>query len=164
MHDLKSLRAKCSRINRGEAERHIRFDVSRVNGEVFEVHMRSDANEAFYRGSGDACWHWIGGNGTGWGLAMMRAKRGRMTVGMSKPSELAPIDRTPRALRGSGRRLYAALVSSDTSFDGDSFAGPCEVFTRGFDHDRDLVHAFLSGMACGIPQGVATGLSQRDVA
>lgn len=164
MHDLKSLRAKCGRINRDEGERRIRFDVFRVNGDVYEVRMRSDTNEAFYRGSGDACWHWIEGNGTGWLLAKNRAARGVMTEGMSKCSGLAPVDRTLRALRSSGRRLYAALVSSDTSFDGDSFAGPCDVFTRGFGHDRDLVHAFLTGMACGIPQGVTTGLSQRDAA
>ena len=126
--------------------------------------MRSDANEAFYRGSGDACWHWIEGNGAGWLLAKNRVARGVTTKGMSKCSGLAPVDRTPRALRASGRRLYAALISSDTSFDGDSFAGPCDVLTCGFDHDRDLVHAFLTGMACDVPQGVATGLSQRDVA
>lgn len=162
MHDLKSLRGKCARINRDEGERRIHFDVSRVDGDVFEVCMRSDANEALYRGSGDACWHWIEGNGTGWLLAGNRAARGVMTEGMSAPSKLAPGDKTSGALRDSGRRLYAALVSADTSCDGDSLAGPCDVFTRGFDHEPDLVHAFLTGMACGVPQGVATGLKQRE--
>lgn len=162
MHDLKSLRGKCARINRDQDERHIRFDVSRVDGDVFEVRMRSDANEALYRGSGDACWHWIEGNGTGWLLARNRAVRGVMTEGMSAPSKLAPGDKTAGALRDSGRRLYAALVSADTSCDGDSLAGPCDVFTRDFADDADSVHAFLTGMACGVPQGVATGLAQRE--
>ena len=162
MHDLKSLRGKCARINRDQDERHIRFDVSRVDGDVFEVRMRSDANEALYRGSGDACWHWIEGNGTGWLLARNRAVRGVMTEGMSAPSKLAPGDKTAGALRDSGRRLYAALVSADTSCDGDSLAGPCDVFTRDFAGDADSVHAFLTGMACGVPQGVATGLAQRE--
>lgn len=162
MHDLKSLRGKCARINRDEGERRIRFDVSRVDGDVFEVCMRSDVNEALYRGSGDACWHWIEGNGTGWLLARNRAVRGVMTEGMSAPSKLAPGDKTAGALRDSGRRLYAALVSADTSCDGDSLAGPCDVFTRDFADDADSVHAFLTGMACGVPQGVATGLAQRE--
>lgn len=162
MHDLKSLRGKCARINRDEGERRIRFDVSRVDGDVFEVCMRSDVNEALYRGSGDACWHWIEGNGTGWLLARNRAVRGVMTEGMSAPSKLAPGDKTAGALRGSGRRLYAALVSADTSCDGDSLAGPCDVFTRDFADDAESVHAFLTGMACGVPQGVATGLAQRE--
>ena len=162
MHDLKSLRGKCARINRDEGERRIRFDVSRVDGDVFEVCMRSDVNEALYRGSGDACWHWIEGNGTGWLLARNRAVRGVMTEGMSAPSKLAPGDKTAGALRDSGRRLYAALVSADTSCDGDSLAGPCDVFTRDFADDAESVHAFLTGMACGVPQGVATGLAQRE--
>ena len=162
MHDLKSLRGKCARINRDQDERHIRFDVTRVDGDVFEVRMRSGANEALYRGSGDACWHWIEGNGTGWLLARNRAARGVTTEGMSKPAVFAPADKTAGALRGSGRRLYAALVSADTSCDGDSLAGPCDVFTRDFADDIDSVHAFLTGMACGIPQGVATGLKQRE--
>lgn len=162
MHDLKSLRGKCARINRDQDERHIRFDVSRVDGDVFEVRMRSDANEALYRGSGDACWHWIEGNGTGWLLARNRAARGVTTEGMSAPSKLAPGDKTAGALRDSGRRLYAALVSADTTCDGDSLAGPCDVFTRDFADDADSVHAFLTGMACGVPQGVATGLAQRE--
>lgn len=162
MHDLKSLRGKCARINRDEGERRIRFDVLCVDGDVFEVRMRSDANEALYRGSGDACWRWIEGNGTGWLLARNRAARGVMTEGMSAPSKLAPGDKTAGALRDSGRRLYAALVSADTSCDGDSLAGPCDVFTRDFADDADSVHAFLTGMACGVPQGVATGLAQRE--
>lgn len=162
MHDLKSLRGKCARINRDEGERRIRFDVSRVDGDVFEVCMRSDVNEALYRGSGDACWHWFEGNGTGWLLARNRAVRGVMTEGMSAPSKLAPGDKTAGALRDSGRRLYAALVSADTSCDGDSLAGPCDVFTRDFADDAESVHAFLTGMACGVPQGVATGLAQRE--
>lgn len=162
MHDLKSLRGKCARINRDEGKRRICFDVSRVDGDVFEVCMRSDVNEALYRGSGDACWHWIEGNGTGWLLARNRAVRGVMTEGMSAPSKLAPGDKTAGALRDSGRRLYAALVSADTSCDGDSLAGPCDVFTRDFADDADSVHAFLTGMACGVPQGVATGLAQRE--
>ena len=110
MHDLKSLRGKCTRINRDQDERHIRFDVSRVDGDAFEVRMRSDANEALYRGSGDACWRWIEGNGTGWLLARNRAARGVMTEGMSKPAVLAPGDKTAGALRDSGRRLYAACT------------------------------------------------------
>lgn len=162
MHDLKSLRGKCTRINRDQDERHIRFDVSRVDGDAFEVRMRSDANEALYRGSGDACWRWIEGNGTGWLLARNRAVRGVMTEGMSAPSKLAPGDKTAGVLRDSGRRLYAALVSADTTCDGDSLAGPCDVFTRDFADDADSVHAFLTGMACGVPQGVATGLAQRE--
>ena len=162
MHDLKSLRGKCMRINRDEGERRIRFDVSRVDGDVFEVCVRSDVNEALYRGSGDACWCWIEGNGTGWLLARNRAARGVVTEGMSAPSRLAPGGKTAGALRDSGRRLYAALVSADTSCDGDSFAGPCDVFTRDFADDADSVHAFLTGMACGVPQGVATGLKQRE--
>ena len=162
MPDLKSLRGKCMRINRDEGERRIRFDVSRVDGDVFEVCVRSDVNEALYRGSGDACWCWIEGNGTGWLLARNRAARGVVTEGMSAPSRLAPGGKTAGALRDSGRRLYAALVSADTSCDGDSFAGPCDVFTRDFADDADSVHAFLTGMACGVPQGVATGLKQRE--
>lgn len=164
MHNLKSLRGKCARINRDQDERHIRFDVSSVDDGVFEVRMASDANEALYRGNGDACWRWIEGNGTGWLLARNRAARGVMTDGMATPSKLAPDDKTAGALQGSGCRLYAALVSSDTSCDGDSLAGPCDVFTRDFADDADAVHAFLTGMASGVPQGVATGLKQREEA
>lgn len=161
MHDLKSLRGKCRRINQDEAARHIRFDVSNIGGDVFEVRMASDVNEALYRGTGDACWRWIEGNGTGWLLARNRAARGVMTDGMATPSRLAPDDKTAGALQGSGCRLYAALVSTDTAFDGDPLAGPCEVFTRDFADDADAVHAFLTGMASGVPQGVAAGREQR---